>query len=208
MLTLWGRTNSSNVMKVLWTLDELGLAYERIDAGGPYGRTNEPEYRAMNPLGVVPTLVDNGFSVFESNVIIRYLCNAHAPNSPLYPAAAAPRATVESWMDFQQTALGRPQTVLFQGLIRTAPDQRDMTAIAAAVVEAGRIWGIIDARLAAQPFIVGEDLTLADIAFGPHVHRWLNMAFDGRPELPHLTAWYQRLLARPAYATHCAIAIT
>ena len=95
MLTLWGRTNSSNVMKVLWTLDELGLAYERIDAGGPYGRTNEPEYRAMNPLGVVPTLVDNGFSVFESNVIIRYLCNAHAPNSPLYPAAAAPRPRPE-----------------------------------------------------------------------------------------------------------------
>lgn len=208
MLTLWGRTTSSNVMKVLWTLDELGLAYDRIDAGGPFGRTSEPAYRAMNPLGVVPTLVDDGFSVFESNVIIRYLCNAHATASALYPTRPAARATVESWMDFQQTALGRPQTVLFQGLIRTAPENRDMTAIAAAVIEAGRIWGIIDARLATRPYIAGDDLTLADIAYGPHVHRWLNMTFDGRPDLPHLAAWYQRLLARPAYATHCAIAIT
>jgi glutathione S-transferase len=208
MIKLWGRANSSNVMKALWALDELGLAYERIDVGGPFGGTATPEYRAMNPLGVVPTLDDDGFTVFESNVIIRYLCNAHANASTLYPAAPAPRATVEMWMDFQQTALTRPHSTLFQGLVRTPPEQRDMAAITAAIAEAARIWAILDARLAHRPFLAGDDLTLADIAFGPHLHRWLKMDFDGRPALAHLQDWYKRLLARPAYARHCAVVIT
>ncbi len=208
MLKLWGRTSSSNVMKVLWALDELALPYERVDVGGAFGGTATPAYRAMNPLGVIPTLDDSGFTVFESNVILRYLCNAHAVHSPLYPTAPAARATVEMWMDFQQTALTRPQSALFQGLVRTPPEKRDMAVIAAAIADAARIWTILDARLAHRPFVTGEELSLADIAFGPHVHRWLKLSFDGRPELVHLQAWYDRLVARPAYVAHCAVAIT
>jgi glutathione S-transferase len=208
MLKLWGRANSSNVMKVIWTLEELGLAYERVDVGGPFGGTATAEYRAMNPLGVVPSLEDHGFALFESNVICRYLCNAHAVTSTLYPTHPAARAVVEMWMDFQQTALNRPHSVLFQGLIRTAPEHRDMTAIAEAIAEAGRIWSILDARLAHHAYIAADSLTLADIAYGPHLHRWLKMDFEGRVDLPHLAAWYERLMTHPAYAAHCAITIT
>jgi glutathione S-transferase len=203
MLRVWGRTNSSNVMKVLWLLDELGLAYERIDAGGPFGRTGTPEYRAMNPLGLVPTLEDDGFALFESNAILRYVCNAHAPATPLYPAAPRARGMVDAWLDFQQTALNRPQSVVFAGLVRTPPDKRDNAAIAAAVTEAGRIWALLDERLGGQPFLCGDGLTLADIAFGVHAHRWFVMPI-ARPDSPHLHAWYNRLLARPPYKTHAA----
>ena len=196
MLRVWGRTNSSNVMKVLWLLDELGLAVERIDAGGAFGRTDTAEYRAMNPLGLVPTLEDDGFALFESNAILRYLCNAHAPGSPLYPTAPRARGTVDAWLDFQQTALNRPQSVVFAGLVRTPPEQRDNAAISAAVTEAGRIWGILDARLAQHArSSPATTLTLADIAFGVHVHRWFVMPI-ARPDSPHLHAWYERLLAR------------
>ena len=203
MLRVWGRTNSSNVMKVLWLLDELGLAFERIDAGGTFGRTDTPEYRAINPLGLVPSLEDDGFALFESNAILRYLCNAHAPASPLYPAAPRARGEVDAWLDFQQTALTRPQSVVFAGLVRTPPERRDHAAISAAVTEAGRIWAILDERLGQRPFLCGDALTLADIGFGVHAHRWFVMPI-ARPDSPHLHAWYQRLLARPPYATHAA----
>jgi glutathione S-transferase len=206
MIKLWGRRNSSNVMKVIWLLEELGLAYERTDLGGPFGGTGTPEYRAMNPLGVIPTIEEDGFLLFESNVILRYLCNAHAPSTPLYPTPPRERAQVEAWMDFQQTSLNAPQSRVFQGMVRTPPEKRDPAAIAAAVVEAGQIWGILDARLAKHAYVVGDAFTLADISFGVHVHRWFVMPID-RPEAPHLRGWYDRLLTRPAYKAHCAGAV-
>ena len=207
MLRIWGRINSSNVMKTLWLLDELGLRYERIDAGGPFGKTGTPEYRAMNPLGLVPTLEEDGFSLFESNAILRYLCNAHAPGSPLYPRAPRARASVDAWLDFQQTALNRPQSVVFQGLVRTAAEQRDNTAISAAVADAGAIWRILDGRLAQQAYVAGDALSIADMAFGPHVHRWFAMPI-ARPDSPHLHAWYDRLMERPGFRTHVALPLS
>jgi len=207
MRLIWGRTNSANVAKVLWLLDELGLSYERVDAGGKFGRTGTPEYRAMNPLGLVPTLEEDGFSLFESNAIIRYLCNAHAPTSPLYPAEPRARGVVDAWLDLQQTALNRPQGIVFGGLIRTPPEQRDHAAISAAVSEVGQIWGLLDSRLAGRDFIAGGEMTLADIAFGVHAHRWFGIPI-ARPDSPNLLAWYHRLLARPPYAAHVAQPIT
>ena len=208
MMKLWGRANSSNVMKVIWLLEELGLPYQRLDVGGPFGGTATPEYRAMNPLGVVPSLEEDGFTLFESNVMLRYLCNAHAVGTPLYPTDPRHRATVEAWMDFQQTALNRPQSIVFQGLVRMAPDQRDMGAITSAAAEVANIWAILDRRLAEHAHVVGDSFTLADIVFGVHVHRWFAMPVPNRPDAPHLYAWYERLLERPAYAAHCAMPLT
>ncbi len=205
MIKLWGRANSSNVMKVIWLLEELGLKYERTDAGGQFGRTATPEYRAMNPLGLVPSIEDGDFRLFESNAILRYVCNAHAPASPLYPQAPQARGTVDSWMEFQQTALNRPQGVVFLGLARTPPEKRDNAAIEAGAKEAAQMWGILDARLARHPYVAGDALTIADMTYGPHIHRWMVLPVPGRPEHPHLRAWYERLLARPAYKTHVAI---
>jgi len=205
MITLWGRTTSSNVMKVLWTLDALGLPYQRIDAGGAFGRTSAPDYRAMNPLGLVPSIEDGAVKLFESNSIIRYLCNAHAPDSPLYPKPAGQRAQVEAWMDFQQTAQSRPASTIFLGLIRTPPDKRDNTAIAAAASELAKIWGICATRAAADGFLCGPRLTLADIAFAPHLHRWFNMPIDNRPEVPGLHAWYERMGAHEGFRQHVAV---
>jgi len=203
VLTLWGHANSSNVMKVLWLLDELALSYQRVDVGGRFGGNDTAEYRAKQPLGLVPVLEDDGFTLFESNAILRYLCNAHAPASPLYPQQPQSRGLVDAWLDFQQTALTRPQSVVFHGLVRQSPEARDNTAVTAALTDAGRIWAILDGRLAAHPYVTGDALTLADIAFGVHVHRWFSMPI-ARSDSPHLRAWYERLLARPAYKMHCA----
>lgn len=208
MMKLLGRANSSNVMKVIWVLEELGLPYERIDRGGAFGGTDTPAYRAMNPLGLVPSLQDDEVTLFESNAITRYVCNAHAAGTSWYPTAPGARGTVEAWQDFQQTALNRPMSAVFLGLVRTAPADRDMAAIGAAAREVDAIWTILDARLAKQPWLAGDQPTLADVAYGPHIHRWLTLPVPNRSDAPNLTAWYQRMLARPAYRTNVAIPIT
>ncbi len=199
---LWGRDTSSNVMKVIWLLEELGLEYERIDVGGAFGGTDTPEYRAMNPTGLVPTLQEDGFSLWESNAILRYLCVANDGLS-YYPASPEARGNVDRWLDCQQTQLNRPQSVVFWSMVRTPPDQRDATALRQAIIDAGRVWSFLEAPLSRYPFIAGDALSLADIAWGVHVHRWFTMDID-RPAVPHLRAWYDRLLQRTSYAAHVA----
>jgi glutathione S-transferase len=200
---LWGRATSSNVMKVIWTLEELQLPYERIDVGGSFGKTDTSEYRTMNPTGLVPTLQEDDFALWESNAICRYLCHAHAPNSKLWPQEPHTRGNIDRWMDAQQTQLNRWITTIFWNLVRLPPDKRDVALVEQAVPEAARVWRMASEQLAEHPYLGGDELTLADIPWGPHLHRWFNMDFD-RPEIPHLRAWYDRLLQRPAYKQHLA----
>ena len=207
MRTLMGRANSSNVMKAIWLMEELGLPYSRTDVGGPFGGTDTPHYRAINPNGVVPTLVEGEFVLWESNAIVRYLCAANAPGSPMWPDDLQARASIDRWMDWQQTTLGRPQSTVFQGLVRIAPEKRDHAAIAAATAEAARCWTLLDGILSKVAYVAGPVLTLADIALGVHVHRWFSFDMD-RPPQPHLRRWYDALLSRQAYARHVAMPMT
>jgi glutathione S-transferase len=200
---LWGRATSSNVMKAVWALEELGLPYDRRDVGGKFGQTDTSAYRAMNPTGLVPTLQEDEFTLWESNAICRYLCAAHAPESSLWPQAPQARARIDRWMDAQQTVLNRPMSVVFWGLVRTPADKRDPAAIAQAVADTAKAYALIGAELTRHAFIAGDTFTLADIPWGVHVHRWFTMDFD-RPEVPGLRAWYDRLLTRPAYQAHVA----
>jgi glutathione S-transferase len=201
---VWGRATSSNVMKVLWGLSELDLAFERIDVGGAFGKTDTPAYRAMNPTGLVPTLQEGDFTLWESNAILRYLCHAHAPASPLFPADPQARANVDRWMDAQQTTFNRAMSAVFWGLVRTPDDKRDRAAIQQAIHDTVKAWNHIEPHLARHGFIAGPAFTIADIPWGVHAHRWFNMDYLGldRPELPGVRAWYDRLLTRPAYRLH------
>ena len=202
MRQLLGRANSSNVMKVIWLLEEMGLPYARKDIGGKFGGNDQPEYLALNPNGVVPTLVEDEFVLWESNVILRYLAASHAQGRPFWPADLRARANVDRWMDWQQTTLGASMTVVFWGLVRTAPEKRDMAAIGKAAARLGELYGLLDKRLAEHRFIVGDTLTLADIPIGIQAHRWFSFEGIERPAHPHLRAWYDGLLARAAYKQH------
>lgn len=198
---VWGRATSSNVMKVLWVLGELDLAFQRMDVGGAFGGTDTPQYRSMNPTGLVPTLQERSFFLWESNVILRYLAQVHAPGSPLWPTNSQLRAEIDQWMDAQQTVLNRPMSGVFWGLVRTPADKRDLTAVEAAIGDAARAWRMIEFRLNQHDYIAGPDFTLCDICWGVHAHRWFGMDYLGltRPDMPALRAWYDRLCARPAY---------
>ncbi len=196
MLKVWGRLNSINVQKVVLALEEAGVAYERVDAGLQYGINTSPDYRAMNPMGLIPTIDDNGFVLWESNAITRYLCAKYAPDT-LYPENLQARADAERWMDWQSGTLNGAMVPAFYNLIRVAADKRDMAAVESSRQKSIELVAMFDAHLKARDFVTGADYGMGDIGLAPIMHRWLHMPCE-RPPTPYLEAWYQRLMQRPA----------
>ena len=207
MLTIYGRTNSVNVQKVLWCLAELDVPYERIDAGLKFGKNHDPWYLALNPNGRVPLLVDGSFSLWESNTIVRYLAGKHGVGG-LWPPSPETRALAERWMDWQLSTLILPVSIVFQALYRTPPAERDALGVARNTVEANRAMELLDAHLAAQPFVAGDAFTMGDIPVGATAHRWLEVAGIERPKLAAVRAWRDRLAERPAFRRHVMLPLS
>jgi len=197
MLKIWGRRNSSNVRKVMWCAEEIGLPYESIEVGGSFGGTQSPEYQAMNPNGLVPVIEDHGLTVWESNAIVRYLSARYAQGT-LYLEDPVARVQGEKWMDWSTSRMAPLYSELIWGVMRTAPADRDEARINAALVKAGDLLKMADAALAQQPWLSGEHFAMGDIPLGSLVYAWFEMPIQ-RPDLPHLAAWYARLRERPAY---------
>ncbi len=196
-MRLWGRATSVNVQKVLWALEELGLPYERIDAGGAYGGTETPEYRRLNPNRLVPTLEDGGLVLWESNAIVRYVADVYG-RGVLRPEDPKTAAVADQWMDWQQTTLSGTMNPLFWEVVRKPPSQRSAEKARELTAQATKHLAVLDSLLAGQPWLAGSDFSMGDIPAGSMLWRWFTMDID-RPELPHLAAWYDRLTARPAY---------
>lgn len=203
-LTIWGRANSVNVQKVLWCLRELDLPFERIDAGMQFGRTTEPEYLAMNPNARVPTLVDGDYALWESNSIMRYLCLAYRPDSPIYPQGPKRRAAVDRWLDWTLSTVQPVDRPVFWGLVRTPPEKRDMAALQKEADAEAQVWRIAGHHLSTRRYIEGDDFTLADIALGAYARRWFGVEGITRPEQPDLERWLALLAKRPGYAEFVA----
>lgn len=196
MLRIWGRANSVNVKKALWAMEELGLAYERIDAGMQYGVNNTPDYLGMNPTGLVPTIDDDGFVLWESHSIVRYLGAKHGAGS-LWPTDVRERARAERWMDWAFTFLAAFRPV-FWGLVRTPPEKRDAAAIEEARKQCAKLLQVPERYLGEAPYLAGQTFTMGDIPLGCHVQLWMRLPIE-RPEQPNLAAWFGRLCERPAY---------
>lgn len=205
MLKIWGRTNSVNVKKALWALEELKLPYERVDAGLQFGVVNTPEYRAMNPNGLVPTIDDDGFILWESHAIVRYLAAKHGAGS-LWPTDLRVRADADRWMDWAFT-FAAPLRPVFWNLIRTPADKRDHKLVAEGTQKLGELASYVDGALAKRDYIAGESLTMGDIPLGSHLQLWFRLDI-ARPAVPRLQAWFERLCARPAYAKIVDIALS
>ena len=197
MLRIWGRSNSINVQKVLWCCGELDLRYQRVDVGGRFGGNKEPEYLQLNPNGLVPTISDGGFVLWESNAIVRYLAAKHGMGT-LCPEDLAERADADRWMDWQMGTLWANFRPAFVGLIRTLPEKRDRDDIATAISRTAENLTMLDAHLAARDYVTGPAFTMADIPLGVTAYRWFNLEIE-RPPMPNLEAWYERLCARSPY---------
>ncbi|MBK5539945.1 glutathione S-transferase [Pseudomonas sp. TH05] len=207
MLKIWGRKNSSNVRKALWCAEELGLSYQALDAGGAFGVVDTPEYRAMNPNGRIPLIEDDGFVLWESNTIVRYLAARHAADSSWYPADPQARASAEKWMDWTTSTFAEPFRHLFWGVLRTPAAEQDWVKINAALKTCGDLLQVVDQALAQHPYLSGEEIGVGDIPLGSFIYAWFEMPVE-RPQMPNLEAWYQRLKARPAYRLAVMTALT
>jgi glutathione S-transferase len=196
MLKIWGRISSINVRKVVFTVQELGLAFERIDAGSQFGIVKTPEYLARNPNALVPLLEDGGFELWESNVIVRYLCAKHSAGR-LYPLELAQRFDAERWMDWQQTTVNPAGRNAFIQWFRTPAAERDMDLVAQSTAATERWMAVLDEHLSRREFMAGDGFSMADIPLACEVHRWQGLP-QARPERKHLQRWYDGILARPA----------
>jgi glutathione S-transferase len=195
MLRIWGRLSSVNVQKVVWCCDELGLPYERTDAGGAFGLNDTPQYLAMNPNGLVPVIDDDGFVLYESNAITRYLAAKHGAGT-LWPSDLRARADIDRWMEWQSTGYTPAMVQAFWQLVRTPPEKRDAAAIEASRVKGEKFSGVLDRHLSGRQFIAGDAFSPADIVVGCAAHRWLGLPMAREPR-PNLERWYAALKSRP-----------
>ncbi|KVL76574.1 glutathione S-transferase family protein [Burkholderia ubonensis] len=201
MLHILGKIPSINVRKVLWLCAELDLPFEREDWGSGFRSTDDPAYLALNPHGLVPVIKDDGFVLWESNTIIRYLANRYGGEA-LYPAEPQARARVDQWIDWQASDLNRSWVFAFQGLVRKSPDHQDPDGIAKSISDWTKHMRVLNAQLdATGAFVAGERFTLADIPIGLSVNRWFGTPFE-HPDFPAITRYVERLAARPGFEAY------
>jgi len=210
MLKLWGRPTSGRTQKVLWTLAEIGLEFDFIMAsaamgpGGhvskgnkPFGLVDSPEYRALNPNGRVPTIDDDGFVLWESNSIVRYLAMQYAPDL-LYGNDIRTFASASRWLDWENNELLPPQHDMAMHLIRLPPEQRDAQKLERVRLAFIKRLAIMEDQLGETRYIAGDAFTYGDIALGLRMHRWRVFGLEC-PPLPNIERWYGELTRRPAF---------
>jgi glutathione S-transferase len=199
MLKIWGRMSSINVKKVVWTAQELALDIQRTEAGGLFGVVKTPEYMALNPNSLVPVIEDEDYVLWESNVIVRYLCAKHS-SGQMYPTDLRERFDAERWMDWQQTTPNPAGRDAFVQWVRTPAERRDTAAAERSVHAAEPRFAMRDAHLATRSFMAGDRFTMADIPIGCELHRWFGLppALYARPAWPSLERYFASLRERPA----------
>ena len=198
MLRIWGRPNSINVQKVLWTAAELDLDFTLIETGGAFGGTANAEFRAMNPNALVPVMDDDGFVLWESNSIVRYLAAKHGA---LYPEDLRMRASAERWMDWQAIELWRAIGPVFHSLVRTRPEGLDDAGLERAIALSEARVAIVEAQLGRHDFIDGNAFGMADIPIGATLARWTKLPREAEP-CRNVRAYLDRLRDRPAFRTY------
>jgi glutathione S-transferase len=202
MLKIWGRNTSSNVQKVMWAVTEIGVPHERIDIGGPFGKNREAAYLAKNPNGLVPTIEEeDGFTLWESNSIVRYLAAKHKSN--LEPADLRARAQAQKWMDWQLTVMAPAIGPLFMGMVRTPAAERNHKAIDDSKAKTGEATRMLDEQLGKTQFVGGDGFSYGDIPLGIMIWRYRELAPE-RPSFKNVDRWYAAIAARPGFKRHVA----
>ncbi len=197
MIRIWGRASAFNLQKAYWTLLETDQPHERIDAGGDFGGLTDPEFVARNPNGRIPVIDDDGFVLWESHAIVRYLCDRYAPT--LVPGDAQARALAAQWIDWSQTTLQPAFMDLFWGRVRMPKEKQSAAFVERALRQTLAALTILENELSDRPYLVGNSFSIADIPAGTHLYRFFEMADIERPPLPNVSAWYERLQERPGY---------
>jgi glutathione S-transferase len=208
MMRLWGRKTSINVQKVLWCLAELGLEegkdFERIDAGLHFGKNRTPEFLALNPNGLVPTLEDGNLVLWESNTILRYLVRQY-DQTKRFTSDINSQYQSEKWMDWQLSTMWPPLRVALLSLTRTPEADRNYELIKKSYQEADSLLVLLDQHLEKHSYCSGEQFSIGDIPLALCVSRWvlLHQTFPEktgpRSQLGNIDQWMKRIEAETQY---------
>lgn len=202
MLRILGRANSFNVRKVLWTCDELGIAYTREDWGRGFRPTTDDAFLEVNPIGLVPAVIDDGVTLRESNTIIRYLATKQRADD-FYPTDPVRRADVEQWMDWANYETSISLRGAFLGGMLNEPPWNHPWFIEQGRRQITKEVGQLEAHLrSVGPYITGETFTIGDVPIGLVVNRWFCLNNFDKPEYPAVARYYEQLSTRPAYMRH------
>jgi glutathione S-transferase len=205
MIKVWGRKTSSNVQAVMWSIGELGLAYERYDCGHRYGGLDTPEFLSMNPNGLIPVVRDgDGEPLWESSAILRYLAHRYG-RAPYWPDDLATRTRIDKWAEWSKINIAiNFSGPIFWRVVRTLPARRDENALRQAIRVLDQHLDIAEQQLARAPYLSGNEFTLADVQFGHLLYRYFDLEIERR-ERASLRSYYERLVTRPAYREHVMV---
>jgi len=203
MLEIWGRKNGNQVIQVLWTLGELGLDYKRYTIGGSFGGLESDEYKALNPNSKIPTIRDNGFVLWESHAIIRYLASTYGQGT-LWPNDPQKVALSDQWMTWSTDGFMGTFFPVFWQLVRTEESERNYDQISEMAKKSSAILQILEGHLINHNYVAGDELTFGDVPLGVLLHKYFVLDIE-RPSLPGIEAWYARLCERDAYKKHAML---
>jgi glutathione S-transferase len=184
----------TRAFRALWAAMELGIDYEHdpVEIGDAGARA--PEFLAINPNGRLPVIVDDGFVLFESLAITLYLAKKHSPGR-LYPGTLEGEARAWQWSFWAVTEVDRGVNIWSLHAVRLPPPERDAGKREEALKVLAAPFRVLDAALAAQPYLLGRDFTVADLNVAAVISRAVDMDLGA---VPHLQAWLKRCLERPA----------
>lgn len=194
-ITIWGRSNSLNVHKVLWLAAELGLQFEHIPAGQQYGLIDTSEFLTRNPNGLIPVVQDDDTVLWESNTILRYLTEVYGKNL-LWIEDPKLRYSAEKWIDWYTTTVLPVFGIVFFNLVRQPKDKRDIAATEAAAEKLEKILDVANSELAKQPYLLGSNFGVADIPLALAINHWFNLDIKRHHDHTDLEAWIKRIRLR------------
>lgn len=193
MLRIHDFPGGARGLRAAWVCEEMDLAYEAVPVTFP----PSDSYRALNPLGTVPFLEDDGVAMAESVAMMLYLAERYGP-TPLLPAKDDPAfAPVLELTLFGEASLGACLNPLLAARFGAPPSEGRNWSVAMLEARVGQFLAYLSGRLAAKAYLVGSDLTLADISVATAIGIWQGGLRGAIPE--PLAAYRERLKARPAY---------
>ena len=190
----------SSASPVHFTLEELGIPYDKVIIDIKAGAQKQPEFLKLNPNGRVPLLVHDGVAIFESAAIQIYLGETFGVEKGLYPAPGPKRGEVLKWIIWTNVTLGETLSRYARSSGFYGPEgERNPATAAAAKTEIDGLLAIVEAALQGKRYLTGDSLTIADM----HLASWLDyvrmMQVDLAP-FPTVSAWASSITSRPAYA--------
>jgi glutathione S-transferase len=184
----------TRAFRALWIAEELGLAYDHVpvEIGDAGART--PEFLALNPNGRLPVIVDGDFVLSESLAITLYLAKKYSPGK-LYPDSREAEARVWQWSLWAVAEVDRGVNIWSLHAVRLPAGERDAALREAALRVLAAPFKVLDTAVAAQPYLLGADFTVADLNVAAVISRAVDMDLSAWPSLK---SWLTRCLERPA----------